>query len=469
MSREAWGDPPDQEPEHCPLCDGAGQHTHDCELGAMQRRALDAESDARWMRAQLRHLVDELTVDEDDPAYPGLTRRVLAEGEGLLFSNMVNAVRGYLSASDRVRSTETEGLGPEGEERGARQGMRPEETNPWRDAVDAALVSAGLDCLAPDADPAASVRRLLEWHETMALDPAISERAQALIERGQASAPQVVKPFAGWTFERVGGGIVINSPTGSGVVVYKDDDAARVIPGEVLFELAEAILSAQASAPSVQVVEPHISGRNAIRALRDALRDMDAIQCPVSESGSLVGYFVNRLNQFAAQASALPAAQQPDPIGTKSVRADTLLDALSNNRPLNTDQRSALFATVMEADKLSQKFDAELERLKQLWAAQQPAVEPLFWISKRQIPVHLEGKAYYMPYRVKPEGLFQFPLYASPTAQPAASDVVADARRYRRIRDNPWSDELHEIITLHLNARWDAAIDAELDREGPKP
>ena len=103
MSREAWGDPPEHEPEHCPLCDGAGQHIDGCELGAMQVRALDAESDARWMRAQLRHLVDELTVDEDDPTYPGLTRRVLAEGKGLLFSNMVNVVRGYLSARDRRR------------------------------------------------------------------------------------------------------------------------------------------------------------------------------------------------------------------------------------------------------------------------------------------------------------------------------------------------------------------------------
>lgn len=44
---------------------------------------------------------------------------------------------------------------------------------------------------------------------------------------------------------------------------------------------------------------------SAITALRMALRDMEAIKCPVSESGSLVGFFVNRLNELS-QASHPP-------------------------------------------------------------------------------------------------------------------------------------------------------------------
>ena len=176
-------------------------------------------------------------------------------------------------ASDRVRSTETERLGPEGEERGARQGMRPEESaketkrqasaqpvvadmrdriaeahdacldddhagcrailkeclrllgateasalpaapNPWRQAVDRELVDAGLDCLAPDAEAVPSLTKLLSWRCTIALDPAVSEEAQALIERGRvyercrrepAAQQPAVEPVALWQYREFHG------------------------------------------------------------------------------------------------------------------------------------------------------------------------------------------------------------------------------------------------------------------------
>ena len=38
----------------------------------------------------------------------------------------------------------------------------------------------------------------------------------------------------------------------------------------------------------------------------------------------------------------------------------------------------------------------------------------------------------------------------------------ADAGRYRWLRDNPWCEELQDVISLHRNARWDAAIDAAM-------
>ena len=42
MSREAWGDPPDPEPQMCPLC-GEQWHAEGCELGAEVSRRLKAE------------------------------------------------------------------------------------------------------------------------------------------------------------------------------------------------------------------------------------------------------------------------------------------------------------------------------------------------------------------------------------------------------------------------------------------
>lgn len=34
-----------------------------------------------------------------------------------------------------------------------------------------------------------------------------------------------------------------------------------------------------------------------------------------------------------------------------------------------------------------------------------------------------------------------------------------DAERYRWLRDNPWPQEVREVVTFHMNAMWDAAID----------
>jgi hypothetical protein len=57
---------------------------------------------------------------------------------------------------------------------------------PWRQAIDDALVAGGQDCLGPDESPAAAVNRLISHEVRVALDPAVSSEAQALIERGRA-------------------------------------------------------------------------------------------------------------------------------------------------------------------------------------------------------------------------------------------------------------------------------------------
>lgn len=59
---------------------------------------------------------------------------------------------------------------------------------PWQTAVDDALISHCLDCTGPDTDPREAVARLVATAVQMALDPAISEQAQALIDRGRAEA-----------------------------------------------------------------------------------------------------------------------------------------------------------------------------------------------------------------------------------------------------------------------------------------
>lgn len=62
----------------------------------------------------------------------------------------------------------------------------------------------------------------------------------------------------------------------------------------------------RAPQPEQAAQAPH---EHAVAALRMALRDMEAIKCPVSDSGALVGYFCNRLNEQAAQAAQARAGQ----------------------------------------------------------------------------------------------------------------------------------------------------------------
>jgi hypothetical protein len=83
---------------------------------------------------------------------------------------------------------------------------QPEQTNPWRDAVDHELST--LHMVASD-DPRESIRRLINWHCAVQIDPLVSSAAQELIERGRREAvleqPEQVpfgyfraEPF-GWT------------------------------------------------------------------------------------------------------------------------------------------------------------------------------------------------------------------------------------------------------------------------------
>ena len=71
-------------------------------------------------------------------------------------------------------------------------------TNPWREAVIDALVVDHIYSAAHDADPRKAVNDLLAYESQMALDPLISEAAQALIDKGRDLQQQESDPNATW-------------------------------------------------------------------------------------------------------------------------------------------------------------------------------------------------------------------------------------------------------------------------------
>ena len=65
MSREAWGDPPDPEPQFCPLC-GEQWHAEGCELGAEVSRRIDAERASAKLQAALDAAEDQAAKNADE-------------------------------------------------------------------------------------------------------------------------------------------------------------------------------------------------------------------------------------------------------------------------------------------------------------------------------------------------------------------------------------------------------------------
>jgi hypothetical protein len=83
---------------------------------------------------------------------------------------------------------------------------QPEQTNLWRDAVDHELST--LHMVASD-DPRESIRRLIDWHCAVQIDPLVSSAAQELIERGKREALEqperhvsYVCPQCHWSLEQ---------------------------------------------------------------------------------------------------------------------------------------------------------------------------------------------------------------------------------------------------------------------------
>lgn len=60
--------------------------------------------------------------------------------------------------------------------------------NPWKDAINEALVVNCLDCIHPNETAEQALMRLIEWEIKIALDPTVSSEAHALVEQGRKHA-----------------------------------------------------------------------------------------------------------------------------------------------------------------------------------------------------------------------------------------------------------------------------------------
>jgi len=71
------------------------------------------------------------------------------------------------------------------------------EPNPWREALDNALICTHLGTADSFLDAGAALNAVVNWHVEIALDPRVSAYAQALIDRGAAAPVPAVPPDTG--------------------------------------------------------------------------------------------------------------------------------------------------------------------------------------------------------------------------------------------------------------------------------
>ena len=94
---------------------------------------------------------------------------------------MNSTTQALIDALDRyMRQDETAGDTDNGVYRQGQQAMSgaiSQRTDPWRQAVDEALIAHALDCTGPGDDPKEKVKELIEWAVTIATDPRVSETA----------------------------------------------------------------------------------------------------------------------------------------------------------------------------------------------------------------------------------------------------------------------------------------------------
>ena len=62
------------------------------------------------------------------------------------------------------------------------------QPHPWREAIDSGLVCLHLGTADSFPSAQAALAALIDWHVSVALDPAVSSDAQALVDRGAAVA-----------------------------------------------------------------------------------------------------------------------------------------------------------------------------------------------------------------------------------------------------------------------------------------
>lgn len=73
----------------------------------------------------------------------------------------------------------------------------------WRQAIDHEMVVAHLGVAKPEDDPAALLHKIIQWHVDVALDPAVSASARALIEKERTAVLKLIEeldepPYRGY-------------------------------------------------------------------------------------------------------------------------------------------------------------------------------------------------------------------------------------------------------------------------------
>jgi hypothetical protein len=146
------------------------------DLSIWKRRALEAEK-------QVRHLTAALAEEVNGPTFMG--EPVLpAQAEPVAWRYKGAGWERWIYCTDPPRNPQHEYIV---EPLYASPPPAQPAQNPWRDAIDEALVVAHLGVA---TEPYDDLNRLLEWHHDVWLDPAVSSDAQALIDRGAAEERQ---------------------------------------------------------------------------------------------------------------------------------------------------------------------------------------------------------------------------------------------------------------------------------------
>lgn len=140
-----------------------------------------------------------------------------------------------------------------------RQASKSLAANPWRDAIDDALICTHIGTAESFPTAQAALDALIIWHVRVALDPEVSLDAQALIDRG-ATQPQA-EPVAwrrynrsiGWQYE-------------DGVTSFASDPSAEPLYAAPQAAVAEPLTNEKISACS----KGHMTRNGFARAIEAA-------------------------------------------------------------------------------------------------------------------------------------------------------------------------------------------------------
>lgn len=84
----------------------------------------------------------------------------------------------------------------------------------WKAAIDDELVYCHIGTVDSFPDARTAIKSLIDWHVSVALDPAVSSDAQALIDQGKSAAPAVREPLTDAQIDKIFDDAHENMPKG---------------------------------------------------------------------------------------------------------------------------------------------------------------------------------------------------------------------------------------------------------------